>query len=353
MTRSINLNLEKLKQLQSYLRKKDLDFALLNSKDLFYFTSLINQGFLLLPKKGKPIIFLNPLELQNFVCYDCILKSDFNLLKNKIKSKKVGLNFNEFSLSSNKKLKCKKHNISNFLFYIKSIKTDEEIKLIKKSCNIAQKILAEAINNINKTLFTEKDIYKFLVLQTTINDCSLAFDPVVASGKHAAIPHALSSKNKLKKGFLVIDFGVKYKGYCSDITRTVYIGKPNKKEIDLYDNLLSVQKKAVIKVNDLINKKTSILDKFVRQELSLHNLADKFVHSLGHGFGSQIHECPFIGPKSNDLFYEGQVFTIEPGVYDSKKGYGIRIEDDFLIKNNKIVPLTNKLSKKLIIIDKN
>ena len=122
-----------------------------------------------------------------------------------------------------------------------------EISKVAKSCKITDKILKKLIKELKQKKFeTELDIANFLKQQTKANKCRLAFKPVVAIGKNAAEIHHRPSKTKLTKGFLVIDFGVKYQGYCSDCTRTIYLGKPTKQEIKLYNLVLQAQETALL-----------------------------------------------------------------------------------------------------------
>lgn len=157
------------------------------------------------------------------------------------------------------------------------------------------------------------------------------------------MPHHEPKNEKIKKGFCVIDFGVKYKGYCSDITRTAYVGKPSQKEKEIYNMLLKIQKDAISQVKE--NKKCSELYNFVNE--SLGKCKKYFTHGLGHGVGVEIHEMPNLTLNSKDRIKNNMVFTIEPGIYFPGK-FGIRIEDTILFKNNPISLTTT--SKDLITI---
>ena len=157
--------------------------------------------------------------------------------------------------------------------------------------------------------------------------------------------HHDTEAGKLKKGFCVIDFGVRYKNYCTDTTRTIYIGKPAKEDVRLYNFLLKIQKDAVKMVKSSI--KCSSLNKFVLS--SLKNYKKYFIHGLGHGIGINIHEKPDLTEKSKDRIMENMIFTIEPGIYLKNKG--IRIEDSILFKNKKAIVLTRAI-KELITISR-
>jgi len=179
--------------------------------------------------------------------------------------------------------------------------------------------------------------------ETKKSGYELAFNPVVASGKNAAVPHHAPENIKLKKGFCVIDFGIKYKGYCSDATRTIYIGRPKEKEIRLYNFLLRMQKDAI--KNAKIGKKCSDLYNKVNEDLKEYK--KYFTHGLGHGIGIDVHELPNLTEKSKDILKRGMAFTIEPGIY-FKNQLGIRIEDDILL--TKKAEILTKTKKGLMVI---
>ena len=193
--------------------------------------------------------------------------------------------------------------------------------------------MQKTINFINSSR-TENEVKDFILKEIQKLNLEPAFHPLVSSSS----PKKLHRKptNRKVKGFTVIDMGVSYMNYYSDITRTVYIGKPSKTEIEDYNKVLNLQK-------DLIkNKELSIA--------RLHKKANKtlgkaFTHFLGHGLGIEIHEEPKLCPDSKIKLKNNMVFTIEPGIY---KKYGIRIEDDILIRNNRKIQLT-KTRKDLII----
>ncbi len=349
MTISINLKQNKIKLLQKYLRNKNIDFALLENIDAKYFTGTSSEFLMIIPANGKSKIYTSQLDIDNYQKDKAFsLKPFQDFKKQVIKSKIIGLNYQKTTIQTKNRLKCKKKDISKYLTELRQTKTQEEIRKIRISCNIACKIISQTIKKINKSLFSEKDIKRYLESEAFKNDCTLAFTPVVASGKNAAIPHAHSTDKKLRRGFLIMDFGVKYKGYCSDITRTVFIGKPTKKEKEIYEKVLFVQKSSIKKVKDAIGEKAELLDMYARE---LFGESEKyFTHSLGHGFGLEIHEAPGVATTSADLLEKDKVITIEPGYYDAKNSIGIRIEDDILIKANSVEVLTSKLPRNLIII---
>ncbi|MBW2996113.1 M24 family metallopeptidase [Candidatus Woesearchaeota archaeon] len=220
-----------------------------------------------------------------------------------------------------------------------------EIKYITKACSITVKILNQVIKELKKHSFkTEIDIEKFLKQKTEENKCRFAFEPVIAMGKNAAEIHHESTRSKLKKGFLVIDFGVRYNGYCGDCTRTFYLyGKPSKEEERIYNLILLAQETALIHAQPGVY--AADVDLIVRNILKEYPI--KFVHGSGHGIGKRIHKLPSLEPGSKSILKENQAITIEPGLYFKNK-LGIRIEDTIIVKQNPII--LTKLSKKLTII---
>jgi Xaa-Pro aminopeptidase len=183
---------------------------------------------------------------------------------------------------------------------------------------------------------------KYLDAETAKLGLKTSFKPIVASGRNSANPHH-DNTGKLSKGFCIIDFGIKYNGYCSDITRTIYFGKPTTKETEIYDTVLGANNKCINSVK--CGMKCSDADKLCRKVLGKYS--DKFIHGLGHGIGVEIHEGPTLNSKSKDVLKDGMVFTIEPGVYIKNIG-GVRIEDDVVLLYNGEKKVLTKTTKKLL-----
>lgn len=220
-----------------------------------------------------------------------------------------------------------------------AIKTKQEIKYIQKACKITTILFKKLLKLLKKNQFkTEKQISLYLLHETKKMGLKPAFKPIVASAKGATEPHHLPTTIPLKKGFLIIDYGVRYKEYCADMTRTFYLGNPTKKDISLYTKVLKVQKECIKKSKVGQNCKEL-------HELAASNLK-YLIHGLGHGLGKRIHEYPRINSKSKAILQENMAITIEPGHYHKK---GIRIEDTIVITKEKPKILT-KFPKKLIII---
>ncbi len=162
-------------------------------------------------------------------------------------------------------------------------------------------------------------------------------------------PHARPSDKKLRKGELVvIDWGVKYKGFVSDATRTVAVGKISPRLQKIYEAVRKAQEAGCKKARAGVPARA--LDSTCRKILRKHSLEKYFTHATGHGIGMEIHELPVISAKNEHQLEVGEVITCEPGVYIKGLG-GVRIEDSLVITKNGNINLTGGISKKLFIVD--
>lgn len=344
------------------MKEKKIDFCLFYNMDhdnkdtnMFYFSKYKGIGALVIGKKKKYLIVpdmeyeraknkgIKAYRWQKKRLFEQIYK--LNKI-NKIKNKKIGIDKEKFTLNMHnyfkKQFKARTIDISNICLKIREIKTKEEIKIIKNACKITDNILKKCFKQFKK-FKTEMDVVSFLENETKKANCKLSFKPIVASGKNSSIPHYEPKNKKLNKGFCVIDFGVRYKEYGSDVTRTIYIGKPGKKEIAMYNLLLNAQKKVIEDIKEGIKCKKLV--ETAKKELGKYN--KYFIHGLGHGLGLDVHELPNLKEESKDLLKKGMILTVEPGIYFPKK-YGIRIEDDILI--NKKNEILTKTTKELLIL---
>lgn len=351
--------------MQDILEKKNLDFAFFYNLDsvkinpnIAYFAGYSGLGALIMPKRKTPFLLAPKMEYEKAkksmvkkvyaIDKKKVLDSVKSIVrKNKLRGRNIaidGANFNlNFYRQFKKELKkAKAKDISLDCLKLRQIKTYKEIQIIKKAFNYGDKILKKTINNF-KDFKTESNVSSFLEYESKKLSFGVSFPPIVASGKNASIPHHEPKNTKLNKGFCVIDFGIKYKGYCTDCTRTVYIGKHNNKEKDIYNFLLNIQKNIInnIKINDNCNK---IYENCIK---SLGKYSKYFTHGLGHGIGVEIHELPNLSLGSKDKIMENMAFTIEPGIYMPRK-FGIRIEDSILMKKKADVLTT--VSKDLLIV---
>lgn len=230
-----------------------------------------------------------------------------------------------------------------------SVKEDYELKYIEEACKITDKAFVDLLNRIKEGM-TENDVAAELeYLMRAYGASGTSFDTIVGFGENSSIPHHETGMRKLKFGDIVlIDFGCKSGGYCSDCTRTLLFGddKLHGDFKSAYDKVLEAHMVAKEKITSGITGREA--DALARDCLKKYGLDKYFTHSLGHGIGINIHEFPRLSPKSEDVLVDGMVFSDEPGVYLEGR-YGIRIEDSVTLADGKVRSLTDS-DKKLIIL---
>jgi Xaa-Pro aminopeptidase len=213
-----------------------------------------------------------------------------------------------------------------------------EIEMIKKAQQITDKTFSYILSFI-KPGVKELDIACEIEYYMKKNHAQgPAFETIVASGLRSSLPHGRPSKKKLALGdFITLDFGACYDFYCSDMTRTVFLGKPTNKQIDIYNVVLEAQKIAIDKIKPGLLGKN--IDEAARSFIQQKGFGGCFGHSLGHGVGIEIHEFPRLSPKGEAELLPGMVVTVEPGIYIEDYG-GIRIEDMVVITSEGCQNLT-------------
>lgn len=230
--------------------------------------------------------------------------------------------------------------------FVRSFKTEEEISYIKKAQSITDIAFAE-ICKVIKPGMTEKEVAIELEYLMAKNGAEgLAFDTIVASGINTSKPHAHPTDKAIQLGDAVtMDFGARYHGYCSDMTRTVFVGEPSEEMKKIYNIVLLAQKTGI--AGAYAGIVGSELDALCREVIKSNGYGDYFTHSTGHSLGIDIHETPGASPRSNDILSVGQLITVEPGIYVPGLG-GVRIEDMLLFEQDGAIDLTT--SEKNIII---
>ena len=352
----------KIRWLREKMKMLDLQGMIIsNPVNICYLTGIVAEGVLLITRKEN--IFLTDGRYVEEV--NQILTIDDGIIVYEFKDfsideyenfflfcENVGFEENFVTYASYKEYmhKYKINNLQETEQVIEKqrmIKDEEEIEKITKACEITDQCFSYLIDHI-RVGQTEKEVALAIEKYFKMNGADgLAFDSIVASGKNSAKPHAVPTDKKLELGdVLTIDFGCKYEGYCSDMTRTVFVGYIPEEVKFIYDLVLKNEEQTLEELKEGANVK--LLSRMVENDFKLNGY--DFIHSLGHGVGLEIHEYPYLNTKNDFCLKDKMVVTDEPGIYLPGK-FGVRIEDTVLITKSGCINLT-KSAKNYIIVDK-
>ncbi len=224
---------------------------------------------------------------------------------------------------------------------MREIKEPEELEVLSRSAQLMGDVLARIIEELRPGLL-EKDVaWRIETLIREMDTDGVAFPPIVASGPNSALPHAALTNRTVKEDEpIILDVGSKVDGYCSDMTRTIFLGSPPSYFREIYHIVREAQVSAIESIRP--GMKTTEADSIARDIIKRAGFSDFFSHSLGHGIGLATHETPSVGPLKPVVLKEGMVFTIEPGIYIPRKG-GVRLEEMVMLeKDGAKVLTTNK-----------
>ncbi|WP_026572540.1 M24 family metallopeptidase [Bacillus sp. UNC438CL73TsuS30] len=256
------------------------------------------------------------------------------------------LTFSEFK-SYEKEIEGELLPVSGVIEKLRLIKTDAEIKILKEAADIADAAFKHILDFIRpgKTELEVANELEFFMRRAGATSSS--FDTIVASGKRSALPHGVASDKVIETGdFVTLDYGAYYKGYVSDITRTVAVGQPDEKLRNIYEIVLDAQLKGMEGIKPGMTGKEA--DALTRDYITEKGFGEYFGHSTGHGIGLEVHEGPALSFRSDLVLEPGMVVTCEPGIYIPGHG-GVRIEDDTLVTKTGNEALTHS-TKDLIIL---
>lgn len=243
---------------------------------------------------------------------------------------KVGADFN--SIPASRYLRWKKklgglEDASGKMAELRSIKDGSEVGKIAKAVSITKKIFARAEDEL-KPSKTESEIAKYLIISSYEMGCEPAFEPIVAAGINSRFPHHRTSGKKLGSGVVLIDYGVKFEGYCADLTRCYFLGAC-KKEKEAYEASREIFSELC---NSMHKFKTGGAIAAAAAKLQSAKKLPRMPHSIGHGLGIEVHESPSLRKKSKARVQAGNVLALEPSAYFPK--FGVRFEEDVLILSN-------------------
>ena len=225
---------------------------------------------------------------------------------------------------------------------MREVKEAQEIKTLENSAEVISAILDEVISGLKPGLTERQVAWQIEGLAREAGAESLAFPPIVASGPHSALPHAVPTDRKLRsKEPIIIDIGARLNGYCSDITRTVFLGGAEWDFMKIYRTVRKAQLAALKEIRPGVE--STHPDGVARQIIREAGFGEYFGHGLGHGVGLAAHERPRLGPQRPERLKKGMVVTVEPGIYLPGKG-GVRLEEMVVIEDDGFRLLTKNRS---------
>lgn len=331
------------------------NFLFTNLKETFYLSGADFDGFWLLCVKGKEYALCSKMienQVKTFfkdknvevIANTPFTESIIKILKENTEKSIIidakYINTADF-LILEQKLKAKNIKISTkigVLDDLRMIKNGKEEEYLQKSCEIASKVL-EIVKNELKPGLSELDIHYRILELFAKNHVKMSFLPIVAGGKNSANPHHSSSNYKFcENDIVMIDMGCVYKGYCSDLTRTYFLGKISSKFRKIWDVVKESQSAVLKQIKSGLP--VSWADKTARAVISSAGYEENFIHTTGHGVGIEIHEMPSLSSNAQGFFLTQMAVTVEPGIYFPNE-FGIRIEDTIIIKEDGCKILTS------------
>ncbi len=340
--------------IQKRLRRRKIDALLVSQPDNRFYLSNFSaldhsisesSGYLLIPRSGTPLLltdFRYQIQAEQEAGFFDVLiykRGLFNLLERLLKSLGIhSLAFEAhyflFNQAEELRLICQNHHVkliptSNLIEKIRLIKTSHEIDLIKRSVQLNEHVFQEVYPSICSN-DTEIDIALRLENAMRFHGSERpGFDTIVATGPNGAKPHAVPGRTRIIPGLpLIIDMGLILAGYCSDMTRSIVLGSPTPKTINIFRIVRKAQLAGMesIKAGAICKD----VDSAARSIISDAGFSSCFGHSLGHGVGVAVHEKPRIGPRCLNKLQSGMIVTVEPGIYIPDWG-GVRFENMVLV----------------------
>jgi len=351
---------EKIRWLRNKIKSLDLDAMIIsNPINIKYLTSIEAEGILILARKENFFItdgrYVEAVRELLTVEDEIIVEDIKDLSEQDLQNlflfcENVGFEENYVTYAKYKEYmyKFKIHNLvetEKLIEKQRAIKDNEEIKYITKACNITDDCFEYLLNYI-KIGMTEKQIANAIERFFRINGADgLAFDTIVASGQNSSMPHSVPSDRKIEHGDVItIDMGCKYNGYCSDMTRTIFVGEVQEEVKQIYNLVLKNQIQTIGEMKEGAICKN--IAKMVINDFEMNGY--DLIHGLGHSLGLEVHEIPNLGAKSEVILKPNMIITDEPGIYIAGR-FGIRIEDTVIVGKATGVPLT-KATKEIITI---
>lgn len=353
-----NIRMEKIQKTLQLIGEQNIDALLISSEsNITYLSGFTGDSSRLLISKQSCFLLTDPRYTEqarnechkDIVVFEWIKDKRFNHLTydylieylkiGRIGFESCNLTFHEYS-----EIKGTKIPVSNLVEQLRLVKSENEIENLRKASKISDQALSNTLSFIKEGVM-EIDIVA--ELEYNLKKCgadNISFSTMVLSGKRTSLLHGKPSKKRLEKGDTVLlDFGALYNGYHADISRSLFIGKANVRQIEVYNCINNAGKAAINSIREGVQCKH--IAEIVQQQIPSQYLK-YYYPGIGHGVGLDIHENPFIKGDSEFTFKPGMVITIEPGIYIPEWG-GLRIEDTLLVTPNGCEPL-NLFERNLI-----
>ncbi|MBC7130873.1 aminopeptidase P family protein [Candidatus Bathyarchaeota archaeon] len=342
------------------LRKKAFEeqgfegFLIVNEANMLYFSGFTGAAALLISNRSENQLYVYSVnyeqakaEVEGFQVK--LVKGDENIMAKvaeQVKAMEIKkLAFDTLKVESYAVLskalrgKTKLRMRSNLIWELRKVKDYDELTLMRKAAELTVEGMKAASEFVKPGVKEFEVAAEIEYAMRRKGSWGTAFDTIVASGPRSAFPHGGCTEREIREGDLVVvDIGATYKHYRSDMTRTFVAGKPSERQQRLYKLVREAQEKAIKHVKAGVNAKA--VDAAARNVIEDAGYGDFFVHGLGHGIGLEVHEPPTLSPNSKDRLTEGNVVTVEPGIYIVGYG-GIRIEDAVLVHGKGCEKLTD------------
>lgn len=354
------------KKLNQLLQKNGMQAVIITSpSNLYYFTGFTGgEAFFVMPVeemgKGYMITDSRYYEQVEKECQDLTLirleqKSYSEAVKELFENVHGGVKVaieDDMKLSMYLKLcrlcnHCEFEIKGNLINACRMVKDEEEIDKIRRAEAIGDAAFSYILDILKPGIAETEIAWELEFFMRKQGASKLSFDTIVASGANSSMPHAQVTERRIKQGdFVTMDFGCVYQGYCSDMTRTVAVGRPTDEMRKVYQIVLEANQRSMEQIAE--GKQCSYIDSLARDYIKAQGYGECFGHGLGHGVGIYIHEEPRFSPKCDVQIKENMVITVEPGIYLPGK-FGVRIEDLVVVKKEGSKNLTHS-PKELVIL---
>ncbi|MCI5051596.1 MAG: aminopeptidase P family protein [Simkaniaceae bacterium] len=336
MKRQLNLYLNRIATVHDKL-KAGTAFLFEDPHDIFYLTGMrVSRGSVWIDKNGALLLVDSRyIDACQQACPIEARLESADLFKELRKGiKRIGVNGGQVTLRRAKELKLPTFDVK-WMDELRIVKSREEIAALSHSADILWKAFQKTTKQLREGISEAELCAQFHINCLQIGVEGLSFEPIIAFGENSALPHHHPGERRLKRGDIVlIDIGVVVGGYCSDMTRTIFFGRPCKKLQEIERIVRKAYTAGKRACKEGVSAKS--VDRAAREVIEKAGYGDRFIHSLGHGVGLQVHEAPWLTSKGNrgdTILKKGMVFTLEPGIYLPGIG-GIRYENMLVLNNS-------------------